>query len=37
MLCYVSIALHKIVHAYEGKDGEMLYKLVSDSLFVIER
>jgi len=37
MLCYVSTALHKRLHAYEGENGVMLYKLVSDSLFVIER
>ena len=37
MLCYVSTALHKTVHAYEREHGVMLYKFVSDSLLVIER
>jgi hypothetical protein len=37
MFCYVSTALHKILHAYEGEDGLILYTLVSVPLFVIER
>jgi hypothetical protein len=37
MRYYVSTALHKILHAYEGENGVMLHKLVSDSLLVIER
>ena len=34
-LCFYSTT--QILHAYEGKGGVMLYKLVSDSLVVIER